>query len=146
MDLPSDGISVDTVCIDMDSLTSIPAEQQHWIVQRALPFLCWRKTTYFIIFHSNSYNRCLQNPCIAYIQNNVRTWRYLILVHVAFEILSLMLMESFDYIGSCLKNSQSFMSRYFVYLFNLFLRVLCSALADAALDAIFSTIKFRPVT
>ena len=65
---------------------------------------------------------------------------------VAFKILSLMLTENVYFFASCLKYSYSFISRYFVWLFNLFPSAFRSALADAALDAIFSTIYCTPVT
>ena len=67
-------------------------------------------------------------------------------IPVAFEILSLMLIEILHFFASCLKYSHSFISRYFVWLFNFFPRGFRSALADGALDAIFSTIKCAPVT
>ena len=67
-------------------------------------------------------------------------------IPVAFEILSVMLIEILHFFASCLKYSHSFLSRYFVWLFNFFPRGFRSTLADGALDAIFSTIKCAPVT
>ena len=65
---------------------------------------------------------------------------------VVFEILSLMLTKNLHFFASCLKYSHSFISRYFVWLFNLFPRRFHSTLADTALDVIFSTMKCTPVT
>ena len=67
-------------------------------------------------------------------------------IPVAFEILSVMLIEILHFFASCLKYYHSFISRYFVWLFNFFPRGFRSALADGALDAIFSTIKCASVT
>ena len=67
-------------------------------------------------------------------------------IPVDFEILSVMLIEILHFFASCLKYSHSFISRYFVWLFNLFPRGFRSALADGTLDAIFSTIHCAPVT
>ena len=67
-------------------------------------------------------------------------------IPVAFEILSVMLIEILHFFASCLKYSHSFISRYFVWLFNFFPRGVRSTLADGALDVIFTTIKCAPVT
>ena len=67
-------------------------------------------------------------------------------IPVAFEILSVMPIEILHFFTSCLKYSHSFISRYFVWLFNFFPRGFHSALADGALDATFSTIKCAPIT
>ena len=56
-------------------------------------------------------------------------------IPVAFEILSMMLIEILHFFASCLQYSHSFISRYFVWLFNFFPRGFHSALADSALDA-----------
>ena len=67
-------------------------------------------------------------------------------IPVAFQILSVMLIEILHFFASCLKYSHSFISRYFIWLLNFFPRGFRSALADSTLDAIFSTIKCAPVT
>ena len=67
-------------------------------------------------------------------------------IPVAFEILSVMLIQILHFFASCLQYSHSLISRYFVWLLNFFSREFRSALADDALDAIFSTIKCAPVT
>ena len=67
-------------------------------------------------------------------------------IPVAFQILSVMLIKILHFFASCLKYSHSFISRYFVWLLNFFPRGFRSALADSALDTIFSTIKCAPVT
>ena len=67
-------------------------------------------------------------------------------ISVTFQILSMMLIEILHFFASCLKYSHSFISRYFIWLFNFFPRGVRSAFTDGALDAIFSTIKCAPVT
>ena len=102
-----------------------------------LPFLRYSILTLTMdVLEIPAWRNVCQNPA----KNALHT------IPVAFEILSVMLTEILHFFTSCLKYSHSFISRYFVWLFNFFPRGFRSTLADGALDAIFSTIKCASVT
>ena len=90
-----------------------------------LSFLCYSILTLTMdVFVIPAWHNVCQNPAKK-------------VLLVTSEILSLMLAENLHFFTSCLKYSHNFISRYFVWLFNLFPRGFLSTLADAALDAIF---------